>query len=98
MDIPDCYGRGIYDYWKLKKDSIKLLADGIAQEDPIFALLGGILTGLSGIGDLLNLLNDKCERIVLPKDECPTCRFLKGCFSSGIVLLGDEVNEELKEK
>ena len=23
MNIPDCYGQGIYKYWKMKKDSIK---------------------------------------------------------------------------
>lgn len=98
MNIPECYGTGIYEYWKIKKDSIKLLANGIAQDDPIFTLFGILLTAFSGVRDVLNLLNDKSERIILPKDDCSNCRVLKGCLLSAIFLLGDEINEELKEK
>ena len=98
MNIPDCYGQGIYKYWKMKKDSIKLLANGIAQDDPIFKLIGGILVGISGVRDLTNFLIGKSDKIIFPKDECNNCRFLEGCLSSAIFLLGYEINQELKEE
>jgi len=70
MDIPDCYGKGIYEYWKLKKDSIKILINGIAQKDSIFTAVGGILTGAFSIRDVYNFVKDKGEKTILPKDEC----------------------------
>ncbi len=98
MDIPECYGKGIYEYWKLKKDSIKILANGIAHNNPFLKIFGGFLTGVFSARDIYNILVDRGEKVVLPKEECNDCRHLKGCLLSALSLIGDEINEELKEK
>ena len=97
MDIPSCYGRGIYDYWKMKKDSIRILINGLINKDPILSIAGMVFTGINGMRDIYNISHERIDKAILPKDECNNCRHLKGCTTSAISLLGDEINEELKD-
>jgi len=96
MDIPECYGRGIYEYWKLNKDILKLLSHGIEQEDLGATVLGGIFAGAIAIKSFLNIIKGQEELILLPSEDCNNCRLIKGCSVSAIALLGDELNEESK--
>ncbi len=96
MEIPKCYGRGIYEYWKLNKDILKLISLGIQQEDLGPKILGGIFAGAITIKSILNIIAGHEELILLPSENCNNCRMLKGCFVSAIALLGDELNEESK--
>ena len=97
MRIPECYGRGIYEYWKLKKDSVRFLMEAQKKGDPLGTLIGLLLTGGWSVADVLHALGGRIDRTLLPKDECLNCPYLKGCFGAAVSMIMNEIEEELKE-
>lgn len=91
MLIPECYGKGIYKYWKFKKDSVKLLVDGLNRKDSVVITIGSVFTTFLIIKDIYNLYKGKAEKTFLPSDQCNYCENLNGCFISAIVLFWDEI-------
>lgn len=93
MEIPDCYGKGIFEYWKTKKDVFRLLGQGIKEDDPIMSIIGGVLSAGIAAVDIDRLMNERADKVILPKEECKTCNVQTDCIRSAISFIARDIKE-----
>lgn len=95
--MPECYGNGIYKYWSSRKNAIKLLINGIREEDPLSIFFGSLFTGLGSVKPAVNIYQGDYYSALFPKEECLKCPLRPGCFTAAVALITNEVGVEVGE-
>lgn len=97
MPPPECFGNGIYQYWRKSKEAIKLLINGIKEKDPLSIFFGTLFTGAVSIKPAINIYEGNYNDVLLPKPECSQCDYLAGCFGAGVSCITNELGVEFGE-
>jgi len=84
--LPECFGRGIANWWLTHRDYVKIIKDALSSNRPVAQTFGAV-----GLGAYIGIILASKGKVFLPPQlKCEQCEHFPVCLLNGIYAITKE--------